>query len=131
MLTRLTCRASARSLLFPTINLSGTANSGQTLHSEVSSEDATFISGVLSDNAAKAASSPAAATAASGAEAQGHDFVLPGKTFGIFPVGFVITGVWAFVFVAVVGAGTVDRIRFREAYRRRVKREMSVGLRMI
>ena len=58
-------------------------------------------------------------------------FVLPGKTLGIFPVGFVITGVWALLFVATVGAGTVDRVRFREAYRRRVKREATVGLRMI
>ena len=124
-------RALARLILSPTIALSGKAKSGQIIHTEVSSKGATFVNGVFSDHAINAAPSPPATTASRGAGAPGHGFVLPGKTFGIFPVGFVITGVWAFLFVTVVGAGTVDRIRFREAYRRRVKREMSMGLRMI
>lgn len=52
-------------------------------------------------------------------------FVMPGTTLGIFPVGLVITGSWAVAFVAVVGYGTLGRLRFREQYRRRIKREMA------
>lgn len=128
----LPCRVSARSLLFPTIALSGTAKNGQTMHTQVSTKEATFVNGAFADQATNAAPVPAAAAASPpAAGAQRHGFVLPGMAFRIFPTGFVITGVWALLFVGVVGAGTVDRIRFREAYRRRVKREMTVGLRMI
>lgn len=127
LLTSAVYSTSARGLLMPTITLSGTTTDDKPVNTEVSSRDASFVQGAFADDQTKASSS------SSGPNPSGTvtRFVLPGKTLAIFPVGFVITGVWALLFVAVVGAGTVDRIRFREAYRRRVKREMSVGLRMI
>ncbi|MCJ1463142.1 hypothetical protein MMC07_001747 [Pseudocyphellaria aurata] len=121
---------SARSLLMPTITLSGTTTNDKTVNTQVSSGDASFINGAFAHDQTKASSS-SSGPSPSGTLTPTGPFVLPGKTLAIFPVGFVITGVWALLFVAVVGAGTVDRIRFREAYRRRVKREKTVGLRMI
>lgn len=58
-------------------------------------------------------------------------FVMPGRKLGIFPVGLIITSVWTAMFLITISVGTVDRVRFREAYRRRMKRELSLGVRTI
>lgn len=130
MLISVAYRSSARDLLIPTITLSGTTKDGKAVTTTVMSKDTSLVHGAFADDQTKASSSTSAPNP-SGTAAPKQSFVLPGKTLGIFPVGFVITGVWAVLFVAIVGAGTVDRIRFRDTYRRRVKREMSMGLRMI
>lgn len=53
--------------------------------------------------------------------------VVPGTRIRIFPVGAVITGVWAAALVGVVGWGTVGRMGFRESYRRRLARAGKEG----
>ena len=58
-------------------------------------------------------------------------FVMPGRKLGIFPVGLIITSAWTAIFLITISVGTVDRVRFRDAYRRRVKRELSLGVRTI
>lgn len=47
-------------------------------------------------------------------------FVLPGTTFGIFPTGLIVTGVWCVLFFLAFGLGTIGRMRHRDVYRRRV-----------
>jgi hypothetical protein len=49
-------------------------------------------------------------------------FVLPGTKIAIFPIGSIITGTWAVLFIGVIGWGTVGRMGFRENYRRRLAR---------
>lgn len=126
-----------RSSLIPTVSLSGTTKDGIELRTEISPQDASFLNGAFADNQTKASpssvntggggsSSPSAQSSAGTTE-----FLIPGRTLGIFPVGFVITIIWTFFFVLVIGLGTFDRIRFREAYRRRLERERTVGMRMI
>lgn len=56
------------------------------------------------------------------AAATATPFVMPGTRLGGFPVGLAVTGAWTVALVAVVGFGTVGRVRFREQYRRRVRR---------
>lgn len=92
--------------------------------------EASFVTGVFADQPVSTASSgtPAFTSAVIDHKIK---FVMPGTTLGIFPVGLVITGSWAVAFVAVVGYGTVGRLRFREQYRRRIKREMARAIKMI
>jgi len=56
---------------------------------------------------------------------------LPGVELGIFPLGLIITGVWAAVFVGTVGYGTIGRVQYREQYRRRIDREVAAAIRTI
>jgi hypothetical protein len=46
-------------------------------------------------------------------------FILPGTTFGIFPVGLIVTSVWMVLFCVAFGAGTLGRLRHRKVYRAR------------
>lgn len=131
-----------RSSLTPTISLSGTTKDGTVLRAEISPQDASFLNGAFADNQTQ--DSPSSANRVGGGGGGGSsssppaqssagttEFLIPGRTLGIFPVGFVITMIWTFFFVLVIGLGTFDRIRFREAYRRRLERERTVGMRMI
>ena len=104
--------AAMRMALMPMITIKAETSDGQFLTTNMSNQEAAFINGVLSDPAFTAAQAQAFA-------ATGTPFVLPGTTFGITPVGFVITGIWTILFVSAVGAGTYGRYKFRVAYRRR------------
>ena len=63
------------------------------------------------------ATKPASAQAA---VAKASVFVLPGTTLGIFPIGLVVTGSWAVLFILTFGLGTVGRMRYRSLYRSRL-----------
>ena len=63
------------------------------------------------------ATKPASAQAA---VAKASVFVLPGTTFGIFPIGFIVTASWAVLFILTFGLGTVGRMRYRSLYRSRL-----------
>ncbi|KKY27574.1 hypothetical protein UCRPC4_g01016 [Phaeomoniella chlamydospora] len=112
------------SLLIPTIKLSApsAANSGVTVSTNLTSADTVyFVNGVFKGQSAAGAAA-ASTTAIAAASSSAALFVVPGINFGIFPIGFIITGIWTVLFGAVVGAGTIGRQRFRESYRNRVKR---------
>lgn len=111
-------RAKVHILLIPRITLTGTDQDGKAVNTELSSSEASFVNGMF---AIKVASSTSPGGPTSSAAAKAATFVLPGRTLGIFPVGLIITSVWTVLFVATVAYGTMERIRFREAYRRRVK----------
>ena len=128
--SQLTCDYSttARTLLVPNIALTGTAQNNTPIATQLSSNDASFVSGTFADQT-RAATAPAASTSvvASGAT----PFVLPGTTLGIFPIGLIITSIWTLLLVGTVGYGTFGRIRFRESYRRRIKARLNAGVRTI
>lgn len=48
-----------------------------------------------------------------------------------FPIGLVVTSVWALFFFLAVGFGTYGRIQYRDQYRRRVRAEQARGVRTI
>ena len=95
---------------------------GQTVNTSLSSSEATFVNGVF----AKAATTTAKAAVQSPIQtlvvASDAPFVVPGLNILIFPIGAIITGIWAVLFFAVVGYGTVGRMQFRDQYRRRSAR---------
>jgi hypothetical protein len=78
--------------------------------------EATFVTGVFSDQPKTMATISADGVLAD------VPFILPGTKVLIFPIGAIVTGVWAGLFIGVVGWGTVGRMRFRENYRRRKAR---------
>jgi hypothetical protein len=93
--------------------LTATNSAGTKLSTQLSNKAASFVNGIFS-NPAQLAANQAAAKAA-------IPFVLPGTTLGITPIGLYITSVWTFLFIGAVGYGTVGKVRFREAYRRKTR----------
>jgi len=47
------------------------------------------------------------------------------NTLAVFPVGLIITSIWAVLVVATMGYGTGQKIKCRNTYRRRIKRSLS------
>ncbi|ELR04072.1 hypothetical protein VC83_06718 [Pseudogymnoascus destructans] len=102
-----------QAILIPVVTLSVAKNAA---NSSLSSLEATFVVGLFSDQPHTMATISAVGVIADVA------FVLPGTKIAIFPIGSIITGTWAVLFVGVIGWGTVGRMRFRENYRRRLAR---------
>ncbi|KAJ0158696.1 hypothetical protein CTA2_11068 [Colletotrichum tanaceti] len=110
------------SLVMPTLTLTGVNAAGQTVTTNVSSNEAAFISGVFSKEVirsdlavAQAAVDEVVAQLRNGTVA----FVLPGVQIMIFPIGLIVTSAWLLIFVAFVGFGTYERIGYADSYRRR------------
>jgi hypothetical protein len=58
-------------------------------------------------------------------------YVVPGLTLGVMPIGLGVTLVWTAIFLSAVGYGTLSRIRFREQFRRDVRRQRSGSVRRL
>jgi hypothetical protein len=74
---------------------------------------------------------PQAAASASAAVSSAAPFIIPGTALAFFPIGLVVTSVWALFFFLAVGFGTYGRIQYRDQYRRRVRAELARGVRTI
>ncbi|KAH7371439.1 hypothetical protein BKA66DRAFT_424018 [Pyrenochaeta sp. MPI-SDFR-AT-0127] len=124
---------SLQPLLIPQIDLAArNPVTNEDVTTTLSSQEASFVNGVFS----KAASGPTnadpqAAASASAAVASAAPFVVPGTSLAFFPIGLVVTSVWALFFFLAVGMGTYGRIQFRDQYRRRVRAESARGVRTI
>lgn len=86
----------------------------------LSSKQASFVKGVFSDTSTNTIT-PATLASASALANSAAPFVVPGVTFGIFPVGLIVTGTWVVLFLGFVGAGTIGRYQFADQYRRRMR----------
>ncbi|KAI9739262.1 MAG: hypothetical protein M1834_007475 [Cirrosporium novae-zelandiae] len=117
-----------QALLIPDVTLTALSKSSTPLNTSLSSTDASFLTGVFSQ---KSTGTTPSAASASAIVANSSAFVLPGTSLAFFPVGLVITSVWTGLLFLAVGLGTVGRVRFREHYRRRVKREIAMDVRTI
>jgi hypothetical protein len=98
------------------------ASNGQTVNTSLSGSEATFVNGVFAKAATTATKSAVQSPIQTLVVAANAPFVLPGVNILIFPIGGIITGVWAILFIAAVGYGTVGRMQFRDQYRRRSAR---------
>ena len=114
-------------ILIPSIQL-GADKSGvsEPLTNLTSSSMIFFVSGVFQGQSTSGAAA-AETTAVAAAVAKAVAFTLPGTTLGIFPVGLIITSVWASLFIGAVGYGTWERIQFREQFRQRKVRALAAG----
>ncbi|KAH7163423.1 hypothetical protein B0J13DRAFT_36747 [Dactylonectria estremocensis] len=114
--------AAFEALILPTLTLTGTNSSGIEVQTNVSINEASFLTGVFSNEmvlsdfgAAQAAVDEQIAGLKNGTVA----FVLPGIQLMVYPIGLIITGVWLLVGCAAVGFGTYERWKYAEMYRRR------------
>ncbi|KAK4938392.1 hypothetical protein LTR66_015099 [Elasticomyces elasticus] len=101
------------SLFVPQITISAPANMNGVY----------FTTGIFSDQVLSTpaiARQAASSTFAANAVASATPFEYPGRTFGIFPTGLIVTGAWVVVFVLAYGLGTYGRLRHRDVYRRRM-----------
>ncbi|KAI1851608.1 hypothetical protein JX266_003070 [Neoarthrinium moseri] len=112
-------------LVMPTVTLKGVNTGGNTVATNVSSNEAAFVNGVFSKETimsdlalAQLAVNEVVAGLKNGTVA----FILPGVNILIFPVGLVVTGFWTIAGLAVYGFGTFQRISYRESYRQRKAR---------
>lgn len=117
-------RSAFEALTLPTLTLSGTNSSGAQVTSEVSLNEASFLTGVFSDHviqsdfaAAQAAVNDQLAALANGTVA----FVLPGTQVMILPIGSIITSIWLVVGLTAYGVGTFQRMHYAAAFRERSK----------
>lgn len=107
----------------PIVTLKATGPTGQPVSTNVSSNEAAFVTGVFSQmrimsnfTMAQMAVEAEVAALKNGTIA----FVLPGVQLLIFPVGLIITSVWMVAGLVAYGMGTYARYNFREAHRRRM-----------
>jgi hypothetical protein len=115
------CSAQLEKLLVPTVTLAGIDSSGLVTNTTLAEGEATFVSGVFAKQitASRTAVQPPIQTLVVAKDAP---FVVPGLHILIFPIGAIITGVWALLFIATIGYGTFGRMQFRDQYRRRIAR---------
>ena len=106
----------------PILTLTAKNSTGGILTTNVSTNEAAFLTGVFSQELVL--SDFSAAWAAVDAQLAGLQngtvaFVLPGVQLMIFPVGLIIVSVWLLVGLLVVGFGTYERIMYAEMHKRR------------
>ncbi|KAF6808002.1 hypothetical protein CMUS01_13991 [Colletotrichum musicola] len=109
-------------LVMPTLTLTGVNAAGQSVSTNVSSNEASFITGVFSKEVIRSDLSMAQAAVddvVAGLKNGTVAFVLPGVQLMVFPIGLIITSTWLVIGLAFYGFGTYERIGYAESYRRR------------
>jgi hypothetical protein len=116
-------REELQALVMPVVTLKATNGNGQTVSTNVSSNEAAFVTGFFSSEVvmsnftmAQLAVDEEVARLRNGTVA----FVLPGIQLMIFPIGLIITSIWLLLGVVAYGMGTYARYNFREMHRRRI-----------
>lgn len=105
------------SLMWPDIKLNAVDSEQKIISGNITANDgAWFVTGKFSGEFKTGLVTAAVAKQAITAAAP---FVLPGTSFGIFPVGFIVTMSWTVLFFVAYGFGTLGRIKYRDAYRKR------------
>ena len=115
-------------LLVPNITLHAISpQTSQMVSTNVSSSDATFNSGLYS-GVSTTGTNPEAIASASAVALAATPFQLPGATFRIPLIGFIVTLIWTGLFIITVGLGTVGRVQFRDQYRKNLKTDSMRGI---
>ncbi|KAM5354294.1 hypothetical protein ACJ41O_000944 [Fusarium nematophilum] len=114
--------ADIEGIIMPILTLTARNSTGALIRTNVSINEAAFLTGVFSRDVvmsdfamAQAAVDDQMAGLKNGTVA----FVLPGVQLMVFPIGLIITSVWLVIFVAAVGFGTYERFNYAEMYKRR------------
>ena len=117
----------------PVLSLKAENETGGTAATNVSSNEAVFVTGVFSKEVVMSDFSRASA-AVDEVMAQMRNgtvaFVMPGVDIMVYPIGLIITGSWLVLGALAYGIGTYDRMRFAESYRRRTARAMDTSKRI-
>lgn len=131
MLTR--HRSELEVLVMPVLTLTAQNPAGQTVATNVSSNEAVFVTGVFSREIVMSDFARASAAVDDMKDRLNNAtvaFVLPGVQIMVYPIGLIITGVWLVLGVTAYGIGTYDRVRYADSYRRRTVRAMDTNKRI-
>ncbi|EGS21320.1 uncharacterized protein CTHT_0031750 [Thermochaetoides thermophila DSM 1495] len=115
--------AQLQALIMPIVTLKAVDANGQTVSTNVSSNEAAFVTGVFSQQTFMSNFTMAQLSQQADLEGLKNGtipFVLPGVQILLFPIGLIITSIWLAIGLAAYGFGTYERYKFREAYRRRI-----------
>jgi hypothetical protein len=106
----------------PILTLTGKNSTGQVVSTNVSSNEAAFVTGIFSNQVVMSDFAVAQAAVYLVTE-QLHNgtvaFILPGVQILIFPVGLIITSVWLVLGTVAYAYGTYMRINYAESFKRR------------
>ncbi|SPO01455.1 uncharacterized protein DNG_04128 [Cephalotrichum gorgonifer] len=122
--------AELEALVMPVLTLTADNTAGQAVSTNVSSNEAVFVTGVFSREVVMSDFARASAAVDLRVEQLANRtvaFVLPGVQLMVYPIGLIITGSWLVIGVTAYGIGTYDRIRYAASYRRRTARAMDKG----
>ncbi|KAH6663948.1 hypothetical protein F5X68DRAFT_161182 [Plectosphaerella plurivora] len=114
--------ADIEALIIPTLTLSAVNSTGQTVRTNVSSNEAAFLTGVFSKEVILSDFALAQQAQTNMTQRLANKevaFVLPGVTIMIFPIGLIVTSVWLVIGLAAYGYGTYQRVGYAESFRRR------------
>ncbi|KYK61818.1 hypothetical protein DCS_02962 [Drechmeria coniospora] len=116
--------AAFEAVVMPTFTLSATTRSGGDISTNVSLNEAAFLTGVFANQVIM--SDVSAAQAAVDAKLAGLRngtvaFVLPGVQLMVFPIGLIITSVWLLLGLVAFTIGTFERIVYADMYKRRLQ----------
>ncbi|KAK0719333.1 hypothetical protein B0H67DRAFT_509621 [Lasiosphaeris hirsuta] len=117
--------AQLQALVMPIVTLSANNGQGQKVSTNVSSNEAAFVTGVFSQEVVMSSFRVAELAVEAEIERLRNGttaFVLPGVQIMIFPVGLVVTGLWTIIGICAYGYGTYNRYNFAEHYRRQMQR---------
>jgi hypothetical protein len=106
----------------PILTLTAINATGGSVSTNVSSNEAVFVTGVFSREVVMsdfALANAAVEETMSKLRTKEVAFVLPGVRLMIYPIGLIITSVWLVLGTIAYGIGTYDRIRYAESYKRR------------
>ncbi|GAO16391.1 hypothetical protein UVI_02049550 [Ustilaginoidea virens] len=118
--------AQLEKVLIPTLALTANNSAGTLVSTNLSLNEAAFLTGIFSRSVVVSDFSAAESAVAAQLDALRTGtvaFVLPGVQVMIFPIGAVITSVWLLVGLAVYGLGTYERMAYADMYKRRLAAE--------
>lgn len=110
------------SIVLPTLTLKAKTVTGGDISTNVSLNEAAFLTGVFSKQTVQsdfAAAQVAVNKMLDALHNNTNAFILPGTQIMIFPVGAIITSVWLLVALVIYGFGTFERMQYAEMYKRR------------
>ncbi|KAL2261257.1 hypothetical protein VTK26DRAFT_4513 [Humicola hyalothermophila] len=122
-----------QALVMPVITLKATNAAGRPVSTNVSSNEAAFLMGALTNTAMSnfTMAQQLVEIDLEGLRNGTVPFVLPGVQIMIFPIGLIITSAWLLIGLLAYGFGTYERYNFREAHRRRIAVVEKGGMRRI
>ncbi|KJZ79487.1 hypothetical protein HIM_00956 [Hirsutella minnesotensis 3608] len=126
--------AQLEAVVTPVFTLTAQNTNGGAVSTNLSMNEASFVSGVFSKQVIRSdfAAAQAAVDAKLAAVRNGTvAFILPGVQIMIFPIGAVITSIWLALGLAAYGFGTYERSVYADTYKRRQAAANGVSVKTI
>ena len=121
--TNFNSRSDLEALVLPTLTLKANTPTGSEVTTNVSLNEAAFLTGVFSQQTVQSDFSAALAAVNKKVDELHNGtnaFILPGTQILILPIGTIITSFWLLVAISMYSYGTYERIQYAKSYQRRL-----------